>query len=77
MKQEKIEEVPVYPEPRRHKRPTTEYILRLFSWVERHVRLQGGRLIQIFEAELTDLQCQILALLGVPERAFRNAVAVR
>jgi transposase len=71
MKREEIEALPLYPEQRRCKRPTTEQVQRLFSLVERHVLLQDGRPVQVFEAELTDLQRQILALLGVPERAFR------
>jgi hypothetical protein len=33
---------------------------------------QGGSIVQIFDAELTSLQVQILALLGVPTQAFRN-----
>jgi transposase len=71
MKRERIEKLPLYPEQRRCTRPTTEQILRLFSLVERHVLLQDGRPVQTFETELTDLQRQILALLGVPERGFR------
>ncbi len=71
MTREKVEELPLYPEQRRCKRPTTEQILRLFSLVERHVLLQDGRPVQVFEAELTDLQRQTVALFGVPERAFR------
>ena len=36
MKREKLAELPIYPEQRRCKRPTTEQILRLFSLAERH-----------------------------------------
>jgi len=71
MKREKIKELPLYPEQRRCKRPTTEQVLRLFSLVERHVLLQEERPVQVFEAELTGLPRQVLALLGVPDRAFR------
>jgi transposase len=71
MKRERIEKVPLYPEQRRCTRPTTQQVLRLFSLVERHVLLQDGRPVQVFDAELTDLQRQILTLLGVPERDLR------
>jgi hypothetical protein len=44
-------------------------VLRLFSLVDRHVLFDDGQPVQVFEAELTGLQHQVL--LGVPERAFR------
>ncbi len=71
MKRQSIEELPIYPEQRQCAHPTTEQILRLFSLAERHKLTQGGHTIQVFEAELTPLQHQVLALLGVSERAFR------
>ncbi|MGT2455355.1 hypothetical protein ACU4GI_19755 [Cupriavidus basilensis] len=36
MKREHIDELPLYPEQRQCRRPTTEQILRLFSLAERH-----------------------------------------
>jgi transposase len=71
MKREQIPELPLYPEQRRCKRPTTEQVLRLFSLVDRHVLLAEDQPVQVFEAALTDLQRQVLGLIGVPERAFR------
>ena len=71
MKREQIPELPLYPEQRRCKRPTTEQVLRLFSLVDRHVLLTDDQPVQVFEAALTDLQRQVLGLIGVPERAFR------
>lgn len=70
MKRKGIEELPIYPEERRCKRPTTEQILRLFSLPERHVLLRRGQVVKVFPPELTELQRQVLALLGVPGRAF-------
>jgi transposase len=70
MKRARIKELPIYPEQRLCKRPTTEQILRLFSLAERHTLLREGKPIQSFPAQLTDLQRQTLDLLGVPERAF-------
>jgi len=68
---ERIDELPLYPEERQSKRPTTEQVLRLFSLAERHSLLRSGKVVQVFHPELTDLQRQVLDLLGVPERAFR------
>jgi transposase len=72
MKRERIRELPIYPEQRLCKRPTTEQILRLFSFAERHTLRRGDRTVQVFPAELTDLQSQVLELLGVPHQAFRG-----
>lgn len=71
MKRENIAELPLYPEQRDCKHPTTEQILRLFSLAERHQLLHDGKVVQIFDVQFTDLQRQVLALLGVPESAFR------
>jgi len=72
MKRENIAELPLYPEQRDCARPTTEQILRLFSLAERHQLMQDGKTLQIFDVQLTELQHQVLALLGVSEGAFRS-----
>ena len=71
MKREKIDELPLYPEQRDCARPTTEQILRLFSLAERHHLLHDGKPVQSFDVQFTELQRQVLALLGVSEDAFR------
>jgi transposase len=71
MKQENIAELPLYPEQRDCARPTTEQILRLFSLAERHQLMHEGKTVQVFDVEFTQLQRQVLALLGVSEDAFR------
>lgn len=71
MKRECIEELPLYPEQRQCARPTTEQILRLFSLAERHKLRRDGRTVQVFDTELTDLQRQVLKLLGVSEQLFQ------
>jgi transposase len=71
MRRRRIAELPLYPEERRCRRPTTEQVLRLFSHAQRHMLLRDGRIVQVFAPEITDLQRQILDLLGVPARAFR------
>jgi transposase len=73
MTQDSIDELPLYPEQRQCAHPTTEQVLRLFSLTQRHRLIdQRGLTVQIFDAELTSLQIQILALLGVPTQAFHN-----
>jgi transposase len=71
MTRESIDELPLYPEQRQCAHPTTEQILRLFSMTQRH-RLtdQDGQSVQVFDAQLTDLQLQLLGLLGVSPQAF-------
>jgi len=70
MKLDGIEELPLYPEERLCKRPTMEQILRLFSIMERHMLIQGGEVVQLFQAKFTELQIEVLRLLGVPKSAY-------
>jgi transposase len=66
-----VEEIPLYPEERVSRRPTTEQVFRLFSLAERHVLSYEGEEVKVFHPRLTDLQRQVLELLGVPERAYK------
>jgi transposase len=70
MARDGIDELPIYPEQRQCAHPTTEQVLRLFSLAERHQLRQHGRTVQLFDLSLTDLQRQVLALLGVSPSAF-------
>jgi transposase len=70
MKREGIEELPLYPEERMCKHPTSLQVLRLFSLAERHLLYRRGRLLQVFPPVLSDLQRQVLHLLGVPAHAY-------
>ena len=70
MARDGIDELPIYPEQRQCSHPTTEQVLRLFSLAERHQLRQHGRTVQRFDMALTDLQRQVLGLLGVPTSAF-------
>lgn len=70
MKGAHIDDLPIYPEQRLCKRPTTEQVLRLFSLAERHTLLGHGRTVQVFHVELTDLQRQVLTLLDVPLASY-------
>ena len=70
MARDGIDELPIYPEQRQCAHPTTEQVLRLFSLAERHQLRQHGRTVQLFDLSLTDLQRQVLALLGISPSAF-------
>jgi transposase len=72
MKRERIQSLPLYPEERRCRQPSTEQVLRLFSSCERHVLLDGQRVVQVFEPKLSDLQRTVLELLDVPLAAYRR-----
>ena len=65
-----IGQLPLYPEARACRRPTTEHILRLFSLAERVSVLAHGDVVRVFPPQLTDLQQQVLNLLGVPRSAY-------
>ena len=70
MQREGISELPLYPEERVTSRPTSEQIFRLFSLVERHTLMKEGEVVQVFEPRLTELQKQVLDLLGVSPTAY-------
>jgi transposase len=72
LKRENLEDLALYPEERRSRRPTSDQVLRLFSLAERHVIMNAEEALQVCEPELTDLQKQILRLLGVPLEAYRR-----
>jgi transposase len=64
--------LPLYPEDRDCKAPTTARILEVFATIPRHLLYQRGTLVQRFDPELTTLQVTILKLLGVPTEAYRE-----
>ena len=70
MVSEGLADIPIYPEERASNKPTYEQILRLFSIAERHVLLENGREVQVFTPELTELQKQVLGLMGVPLEVY-------
>jgi transposase len=72
MKAAQIEQIPLYPEARACRRPTTEHILRVFSLAERVSILASAEVVRVFPPELTDLQRQVLHLLGVPASAYTD-----
>ena len=65
-----LEHLPLYPQERACRRPTTEHILRLFSLAERITLLASNNIVRVFPPALTQLQRHVLALLGVPDSAY-------
>ncbi len=71
MAREKLDRLPLYPEERECKAPSTERILDLFAPLQRHRLRRKGRLVQIFEPDLNDLHRQILGLMRLPPALFK------
>jgi transposase len=67
-----IQELPLYPEDRDCKAPSTDRILELFGPLQRHLLSRAGRVVQRFDPELTELQRQLLTLLGISPKVFVN-----
>lgn len=72
MQRQGVDSLPLYPEERTTQRPTAEQLFRLFSLTQRHLLKYKGKTVHTFEPELTDLQRQVLTLLGVPETVYRT-----
>ena len=60
-----IGSLPLYPENRRCKYPTTTRIIELFSNLRRHILFDGGKEIKCFYDPISELQEQVLDLFNV------------
>jgi len=65
-----LQSLPLYPETRLCRAPTTDRLLDLFRDLQRHDLYAGQRRMQVFHPQLSDLQTQVLGLLGVPDSAY-------
>jgi transposase len=70
MAREGLECLPLYPEERECKAPSTERILDVFAPLQRHRLFKADRQIQLFEPDLSDLHRQILDLMRLPYAVF-------
>lgn len=70
MRQEKIDALPMYPEGRPCRWPTTRRVIDLFETVQRHTLEHRGRPIEILLTELTRLQRRLLRLLGLSAKDY-------
>ena len=71
MAREQVESLPLYPEERECRAPSTERILDLFAPLQRHRLRKHSNLVQVFEPELSRLHKKVLALMRLPVSAFR------
>ncbi len=70
MQRHGLDSLPMYPENRPCRRPTTRRLIDLFAAVQRHEYLGRGGLPQVMVTELTPLQRRLLRLLGVSEAPY-------
>lgn len=70
MATKKVLELPLYPEERDCKAPSTARILDVFGALQRHLLYRRGKVVQRFEPELSELQLTLLELLGVAKEGY-------
>ena len=62
--------IPLYPELRACTAPSAARVLEIFANVSRHHLMSGQQHVQTFQPKLTNLQLQVLELLGIPASAY-------
>jgi transposase len=68
--------IPLYPELRNCPAPSAPRILEIFHDVQRHQLIDHhGQTVQTFQPELTELQQQVLDLLGIPASVYSSTDA--
>jgi transposase len=72
MERAQIDSLPLYPEDRACRHPTTRKILDLFDGVQRHELTLPGREPEVMVTQLSPLQKQILKLLGISPNSYGN-----
>jgi transposase len=70
MKNRKIASLPLYSEERRCYAPTTDRLFDLFGNLKKHRLFDGKKLVQVFQPTLSDLQKEVLSLLGMKSSAY-------
>jgi transposase len=70
MQREALDSLPLYPEGRPCRFPTTRKLIDLFEPVQRHTLTARGQEPTTFVTELTPLQRRILKLLGIPTSTY-------
>ena len=72
MQKQNIRALPLYPEKRKCRYPTTERIIDLFSNQRRHILYTGEDQIKIFHDSLSAIQYEVLMLLGVSNSYYES-----
>ena len=70
MKKKKITSLPLYPEERKCKHPTTERTISLFSNIRKHTFKSKNKIVKIYFDQLSDLQKKILHLLSISKKHY-------
>ena len=74
MKASHIKALSIYPEHRLAYQPTTAKIFERFQDISNYRVVEGNRVIKTYRDELTDLQKEILGLLGMTEDDYWKKV---
>ena len=72
MNRNDVRELPLYHEQRACAAPTAARVHEHFADLQRHQLIRHGQHIQIFDPQLTELQRQLLNLLGVSASAYTS-----
>lgn len=72
MERKGLDSLPMYPEDRPCRRPTTRRLIDLFDDIQRHTLDDGRHAPVVFVSELSCLQRRILKLLGVPAAEYQG-----
>ena len=73
MRKQKMLTLPLYPEKRKCKYPTTQRIIDLFSNQGWHILYRGEDQVKIFHDSLSDIQYEVLTLLGVSNNHYESS----
>lgn len=70
MQRKEIDWLPLYPEGRACRRPTSRRVIDLFEPVQRHTLRHGKQSAEVLITELTRVQRRVLTLLGLPSKQY-------
>ena len=73
MKRARLKQLPLYPEGRECKRPTTERVIELFEGLQVHRLYRGRELEDVYPPDLSKLQRKVLKLMSVPASRYMPA----
>ena len=72
MERNGLESIPIYPESRVCRSPTTDRTLSLFENVHYHDLIKNGTIIQTFQPRLNEIQLLVLKLLDIPVEVYQK-----
>jgi transposase len=72
MSENHLQQIRLYPEARQCSAPTAERVFDIFEHLQTHPLLKEGRKIRTFRPRLTELQKEVLELLGICPLTYRE-----